>query len=113
MSFEHLKKYMDNLGETYGIPGRYIIVTHHGKRVFEHGAGYADDAKTKPFTADTFVNLYSCSKPITCVAALQLLERGKFLLEDPIANYLPAFKNMTVRHISKNGSSHLCFFKMG
>ncbi len=107
MNFEYLKEHMDNLGETLRIPGRYIIVTHHGKRVFEYGAGYADEAKTKPFSSDTLVNLYSCSKPITCTAALQLLEKGKFLLEDPIANYLPAFKDMTVRHITKNGITEI------
>ena len=103
MQFEYLKQHMDTLGETQRVPGRYIIVTHHGKRVFEYGAGFADDAKTKPFTADTLVNMYSCTKPVTCTAALQLLEKGKFLLEDPIAKYLPAFKDMTVRHISKSG----------
>ncbi len=107
MYFEALKQYMDNLDNTYRIPGRYIIVTHRGKRVFEYGAGYADEAKTKPFTADSLVNLYSTSKPITCAAALQLFERGKFLLEEPISNFLPAFKDMTVRHISKNGTEEI------
>ena len=63
MNFEYLKEHMDSLGETLRTPGRYIIVTHHGKRVFEFCAGYADEAKTKPFAADTLVNMYSCSKP--------------------------------------------------
>lgn len=107
MSFEALKEYIDNLDELHQIPGRYIIVTHHGKRVFEHGAGFFDEAKTKPFAADSLVNLYSCTKPITCTAALQLLERGKFLLEDPVANYLPAFKEMTVRHVLPGGVTEL------
>ena len=37
---------------------------------------------------------------ITCTAALQLFERGKFLLTDPVSAYLPEFSDMTVlRHI--------------
>ena len=82
MAFEYLKELIDNLERTHRIYGRSVIVTQHGKRVFEHNAGFADDAKTKPFTTDTLVNMYSCSKPITCTAALQLLEKGKFLLEE-------------------------------
>ena len=42
-------------------------------------------------------NIYSCSKVITCVAALVLLEKGKFSLEDRLSDYMPEFSDMSVR----------------
>jgi CubicO group peptidase (beta-lactamase class C family) len=36
------------------------------------------------------------TKPITSVAAMILWEEGRFLLSDPIANYLPDFSDLTV-----------------
>ena len=41
--------------------------------------------------------IYSCSKPITCVAAMQLWEKGLFKLDDPLAMYIPEFNNMNVQ----------------
>ena len=43
------------------------------------------------------VNLYSCSKIATCVAALQLFEKGRFKLDDPLADFMPEFADMKVR----------------
>ena len=42
-------------------------------------------------------HIYSCSKLITCAAAMQLWEQGKFDLDDDLADYLPAFREMTVK----------------
>jgi CubicO group peptidase (beta-lactamase class C family) len=38
--------------------------------------------------------MMSCTKVVTAVAALQLLEQGKWALEDPVSDYLPAFANV-------------------
>ena len=46
-------------------------------------------------------HIYSCSKLFTCVAAMQLWEKGLFSLEDNLADYLPAFREMTVK--TENG----------
>jgi len=41
--------------------------------------------------------IYSCSKVITCAAALQLWEQGKFQLTDKLSDYMPEFAEMTVK----------------
>lgn len=46
---------------------------------------------------DERYNVYSCSEVITCVAALKLWEKGLFSLEDKLSEYMPEFKEMTVR----------------
>ena len=55
----------------------------------------------KEVTGKELYNIYSCSKLITCVAALQLFEKGLFKLDYELYRYMPEFKNMTFR--SDNG----------
>lgn len=45
---------------------------------------------------DSIYRIMSMTKAITSVAAMQLYEQGKFLLDDPIENYIPEFKDMQV-----------------
>ena len=47
--------------------------------------------------------LYSASKVITCAAALQLHERGEFLMFQPVSDFIPEFRNMKVAHRMLNG----------
>ena len=80
-----------------GIPGFDLIVYKDGKCVLRHMGGYADRENHIPMQGKEKYHIYSCSKPLTCVAAMQLWEQGKFSLEDDLAEYLPAFREMTVK----------------
>ncbi|MBR6683656.1 MAG: beta-lactamase family protein, partial [Firmicutes bacterium] len=51
-------------------------------------------------TCDELFNIYSCSKVTTVTAGMQLLERGRFLLTDPLYEYIPEFRHMHVRTAS-------------
>ncbi len=96
MNFTKLQEFIDSL-PAYGIPSADIIVYQDHKPIWRHSAGFTDtDAKT-PVRGDELYFMYSCTKVITCVAALQLFERGKFLMRDPVANFLPEFANVKVR----------------
>jgi CubicO group peptidase (beta-lactamase class C family) len=57
-----------------------------------------------PIKQDTLYAIWSMTKVITCVAALRLYEEGRFILTDPLYNYLPDFKDMTYRKTQKNGA---------
>ena len=83
--------------EAMGIPLLDCVVYHKGKCVFRHMAGFSDEAKTKPVTGKELYNLYSCSKLITCTAALQLVEKGEIGLDAPVYDYLPEFRKLTKR----------------
>ena len=80
-----------------GIPGLDLVVYKDGACVLRHMGGYADPDKKIPMTGKEKYHIYSCSKLLTCVAAMQLWEQGKFSLEDDLAEYLPAFREMTVK----------------
>lgn len=94
--FEHIKNLCSRILDM-GIPGFDLIVYQHGQCIFRHMGGYADLEKKLPMTGKERYHIYSCSKPITCVAAMQLWERGLFDLEDPLGSYMPEFTEMTVR----------------
>lgn len=86
-----------------GPAGCACSVTYQGKTVFEDYIGYADLETEKPILPDTIYRIYSNTKLITCVAALILYERGLFLLNDPLEEYLPEFKEPQVYRRNKNG----------
>ena len=80
-----------------GVPGFDLIVYKDGKCIFRHMGGYADRENKTPMQGNEKYHIYSCSKLITCAAAMQLWEKGLFSLEDNLSDYLPAFSEMTVK----------------
>lgn len=96
INFDRTIEFLDGFLEM-GVPGYDCIVYKDGECVFRRYNGYADlEAGTK-VTGKEFYNLYSCSKLITCVAALQLYEKGLFRLEDELCKYMPEFSDMKVK----------------
>lgn len=86
---------MNRLNELFNIEleagrlkGAAIHVEQHGKTLFD--AVYGTD---RP---DSIYKIYSMTKPITAVAVMILVERGLISILEPVSNYLPFFKDMTV-----------------
>ena len=50
----------------------------------------------QPMERDTLFRIASMTKPITTVAALMLMEEGRFALSDPITRWAPEFADMRV-----------------
>lgn len=96
MDFKFMKEYMDSL-TSWIIPGNSISVCIDNKEVFNYQSGYACIEDKTPMTGDTLINMYSCTKPITATAIMQLYEKGVFLLDDPLYDYIPEFKDMYVK----------------
>jgi CubicO group peptidase (beta-lactamase class C family) len=78
------------------IPGAVIAIARHGKLVALDAYGWRDKAAGIAMTTDTIFNIASMTKPMTTVGALMLYEKGKILIDDPIAKYFPKFANMRV-----------------
>ena len=76
--------------------GVSMLVARRGGIVYQHCAGVRDMQSGAPIRNDTIFRIYSMTKPITAVAALMLYEQGLFLLEDPVARYLPALGDAQV-----------------
>jgi len=80
-----------------GVPFFDLLVLKDGKPIFRHMDGFIDLENKIPVKGDELFNIYSCSKPITVTAAMQLWEKGLFDLEEPLSKYLPEYAQMTVR----------------
>ena len=78
------------------IAGVLTAVVRDGKLVYQCAAGTGSTADTSPLSADSLFRIYSLSKPVTAVAAMQLYEQGKFQLSDSVARYVPELKQATV-----------------
>ena len=101
MNFTRLKDFMDHLTE-WRIPGNSIAVYYKHKEVFRYSSGYSDMHKKIRMQGDEYVNIYSCSKVATVVAALQLYERCLFLLDDPLYDFIPEYREMYIMDDEKN-----------
>lgn len=90
-----------------GPAGCACAVMHKGEIVYEGYFGYADLETKREISQDTIYRIFSMSKVITCTAALILYERGLYLLNDPLEEYLPEFKNPKVYKVTSNGSLYI------
>ena len=94
--FERTKAFCDSFLKL-GVPGFDLAVYKDGKCILRHMNGYSDLENKLKVNGTERYNIYSCSKVITCVAALQLMEKGLFSLEDKLSDYMPEFAEMTVK----------------
>jgi CubicO group peptidase (beta-lactamase class C family) len=89
--------------------GAAIAVDIDGELVLDVWGGYADAAKTVAWGKDTIVNVWSCTKTVTSLAALMLADRGLLDLDAPVAKYWPEFaangkQHIRVRHLLSHTS---------
>ena len=83
-----------------------LVVGHNGALIYRKAYGSrALEPKREPMTLDTVFDLASLTKVIaTTTAVMQLVERGKVRMNDPVAKYLPEFaqngkEDITVRQL--------------
>ena len=76
-------------GDTAGMT--YILLRHGQVADFKSVGQQTPD---KPMALDSLFRIYSMTKPITGVALMQLYEKGKWQLDDPITKYLPELANL-------------------
>jgi len=96
MDFTNLKIFMEHMSDKY-TPGNVVEVFYGGKSVYRYASGFADIESKTAMCGDEMFNIYSCSKIATVTAGIQLLERGQFLLNEPLYEYIPEFKEMNIK----------------
>src|SRR3954452_17952243 len=89
----HLKNRYIDAGR---FPGTHLLVYRRGKIAHSSVQGLADVERKVPVTDDTIYRIYSMTKPLTTVAFMMLVEEGKVLLDEPVAKYIPEWKNLGV-----------------
>jgi len=86
-----LRPIMQAYVEERGVVGISTMISRRGQIVHAEQFGHRDKEAGLPMTPDTVFRIYSMTKPIVSTALMLLHEEGRFQLEHPVANYLPAF----------------------
>ena len=84
--------------------GCSALIYRKGEEIYFGKWGYQNQRRQIPLDRDTIFRIYSMSKPITSIAAMQLAEQGKLDIDAPVTQYLPEFANLKVLE-RRNGQS--------
>lgn len=105
--FTKLTKFLDDRLNNNFMPGFDIRVFKSGTEVYRYINGFSSIENKIPFIGNEKFFMYSCSKPVTCAAAMRAFEDGYFLFTDNISDFLPEFKNCLVKEVDNNGNVKL------
>jgi D-alanyl-D-alanine carboxypeptidase len=101
---------LDILARTQ-VPSASIAIVEDGKIVYAHA--YGEQAAGVPAVATARYPIASISKQITATAILQLADRGKLTLDDPVARWAPdltAARTVKVRQLLDHTSGYRDFW---
>lgn len=89
--------------------GASTAVMLEGEMVVDLWGGWADEARTTPWQADTITNVWSSTKTMMALSALMLHSRGQLDFDAPVAEYWPEFaangkEGVLVRHLLSHTS---------
>lgn len=92
--------YIDSLvvqyREEHKFPGGVFLVARRGQVVYYKSMGHRSLETDEPYRKDDIFRIASMTKVVTAVAIMQLYEKGKLGLDDPVAKYIPAFEEVGV-----------------
>ncbi len=85
------------------VGGCVLRVMQEGKLVYQASFGEKTPGAGDPLPLDATWRLASMTKPITAAAALRQVAEGKLHLFDPISDFIPAYKEMTIGRLNEKG----------
>ncbi len=88
------------------MPGATIMVARGGRIGWFDALGRQNPAESRLMARDSIFRIFSMTKPIVSVGVMMLLEEGHFLLDDPIAKFIPEFADQKVG-VENNGKLDL------
>src|SRR3954468_14753202 len=88
------------------LPGATVLVARKGQIGWFDAIGRQSPTASLPMAHDTIFRIFSMTKPIVSIGIMQLLEDGHFLLNDPVAKFIPEFAATKVG-VENNGKIEL------
>jgi methyl acetate hydrolase len=79
-----------------GVPGVVAMATGREDNIYEGAAGKRELGKEAAMTTDTVFAIFSCTKALTGVAVMQLVEEGVLGLDSPAKEYAPEISDIQV-----------------
>ena len=93
---EYITDWMQRYVDAGKLSGAQTVIARGGKIAYSKSVGLREIESKTPWSDDTMARFYSMTKPITSVALMMLYEKGLFHLDDPVEEFIPAFKDMQV-----------------
>jgi CubicO group peptidase (beta-lactamase class C family) len=91
-----LDREMNDWAKKEWMQGGVALIIRNGKIAYYKAAGYNDLDTKSAMQKESIFRIASQTKAITSVAMMMLFEEGKFLLDDAVSKYIPAFKKQQV-----------------
>jgi CubicO group peptidase (beta-lactamase class C family) len=88
------------------IPGVTVMVARRGQIGWFEALGRQSPTASAPMALNSIFRIFSMTKPIVSIGIMMLLEEGHFLLNDPVAKYIPEFGDQKVG-VENNGKLEL------
>ena len=82
--------------ETGLIPGVTVVLGNRDRLLSEFSVGYRDADLRDTLRSDAIWRIYSMTKPLITVAAMILVQDGALRLNQPVADFIPAFARLNV-----------------
>ncbi len=95
--FPAIEALLAGLVDSGKLPGAVAVVGRGTRPPKIFARGTLGFGSTAPMQGDTLFRIYSMTKLVTGMAAMELIDRGKLRLDQPIADFLPGFARMQVQ----------------
>ncbi len=95
--FKELDKLLSRFAEKT-VPGCACVIMKDGESIYEGYAGYADIENKIPIGEHSIFRQASTTKLFTYVICMMLFEQGEFLINEPLYEYLPEWRNTRCTH---------------
>ena len=86
--FTKVTNYINKLIEEKKLPLLDFMVYKNHELLYRHSGSYSGN-----FGKDELLCMFSCTKVLTAVSGMRLVEEGKIDLDAPVSNYIPEFAN--------------------
>ena len=96
MNLDIIKNFCDRMADER-TPGCSVRVYLKGRPIYSYDAGVSSLETGKKMQGDEFFWIYSCSKVATVTGALKLVEDGIILINDPVYEYIPEWRDVKVK----------------
>lgn len=95
-SFSNIDSIIKKEIDEHRVAGGAALIILDGKTIYNKAFGFSDMASKKKMETNSIFRIASQTKAIVSIALLQLLEKNKIGLDDPIEQFIPAFSNQKV-----------------
>ena len=85
---------VDDYAREDGVVGAAVVVMGGGRVLAHHEYGLGDRERGTPPEAAAVYHWASITKTLTAIAIMQLRDRGRLALDDPIARYVPELRQV-------------------